>query len=102
MLFRSLYPAELRARAASHAGGADANGALAGSVLASLNESVLLLTPQAGLAAETRGDAALAEKWLQEAATVDRQYEPRWTLANFYFRQSQPTCKFANRAKKMR
>lgn len=39
-----------------------------------------------GLAAEIRGDSALAEKWLQEAAHVDRQFEPRWTLANFYFR----------------
>src|SRR5262249_38135405 len=40
-----------------------------------------------GLAAEIRGDSAQAEKWLLEAATVDHQYEPRWTLANFYFRQ---------------
>jgi tetratricopeptide (TPR) repeat protein len=40
-----------------------------------------------GLAAETRGDAATAERWLLEAARVDRQFEPRWTLANFYFRQ---------------
>lgn len=39
-----------------------------------------------GLAAETRGDIALAEKWLLDAAAVDLQYEPRWTLANFYFR----------------
>ena len=28
-----------------------------------------------------------AERWLLEAARVDRQFEPRWTLANFYFRQ---------------
>ena len=41
-----------------------------------------------GLAAETRGDFALAEKWLLDAARVDHQFEPRWTLANFYFRQS--------------
>jgi tetratricopeptide (TPR) repeat protein len=40
-----------------------------------------------GLAAETRGDFAAAEKWLLDAARVDHQYEPRWTLANFYFRQ---------------
>jgi tetratricopeptide (TPR) repeat protein len=39
-----------------------------------------------GLAAETRGDLAAAEKWLLDAARVDRQFEPRWTLANFYFR----------------
>jgi len=40
-----------------------------------------------GLAAEIRGDTAAAERWLQEAAHVDRQFETRWTLANFYFRQ---------------
>jgi hypothetical protein len=34
-----------------------------------------------------RGDFATAEKWLLEAASVDRQLEPRWTLANFYFRR---------------
>jgi hypothetical protein len=40
-----------------------------------------------GLAAETRGDFPAAERWLLEAARVDHQFEPRWTLANFYFRQ---------------
>jgi tetratricopeptide (TPR) repeat protein len=40
-----------------------------------------------GLAAEIRGDNASAEKWLLDAARVDRQFEPRWTLANFYFRR---------------
>ncbi len=39
-----------------------------------------------GLAAEMLGDAASAERWLLDAARVDHQYEPRWTLANFYFR----------------
>jgi tetratricopeptide (TPR) repeat protein len=39
-----------------------------------------------GLAAEVRGDSASAEKWLLDAAEVDHQFEPRWTLANFYFR----------------
>lgn len=41
-----------------------------------------------GLAAESRGDAAGAERWLLDAARVDRQFEPRWTLANFFFRQT--------------
>ena len=40
-----------------------------------------------GLAAELRGENATAERWLQEAFSVDRQFETRWTLANFYFRQ---------------
>ena len=40
-----------------------------------------------GLAAEARGDVSAAERWLLDAARVDRQFEPRWTLANFYFRQ---------------
>jgi tetratricopeptide (TPR) repeat protein len=39
-----------------------------------------------GLAAEARGDVSGAEKWLLDAARVDRQFEPQWTLANFYFR----------------
>lgn len=39
-----------------------------------------------GLDAEVRGDFAGAEKWLTEATSIDRQFEPRWTLANFYFR----------------
>ena len=37
--------------------------------------------------------AASAERWLLDAARVDRQFEPRWTLANFYFRQ-QKTDRF--------
>ena len=40
-----------------------------------------------GLAAEGRGDFSGAEKWLLDAVRVDRQFEPRWTLANFYFRR---------------
>jgi tetratricopeptide (TPR) repeat protein len=40
-----------------------------------------------GLAAEIRGDPGSAEKWLLDAARVDREFEPRWTLANFYFRR---------------
>ena len=40
-----------------------------------------------GLTAEARGDFPGAEKWLLDAARVDRQFEPRWTLANFYFRR---------------
>jgi tetratricopeptide (TPR) repeat protein len=62
-----------------------------------LLEQVAALNPRAsaprirlGLAAEVRGDAAAAERWLLEAFSVDRQFETRWTLANFYFRQSRP------------
>ena len=40
-----------------------------------------------GFDAEVRGDLPDAERWLLEAARVDRQYEPRWALANFYFRR---------------
>lgn len=43
-----------------------------------------------GLDAEVRGDDSSAEKWLLEAARIDRQFEPRWTLANFYFRRENP------------
>lgn len=40
-----------------------------------------------GLLAEQRGDTVAAERWLRAAYEVDHQFEPRWTLANFYFRQ---------------
>ena len=43
-----------------------------------------------GLAAEAHGDFSGAEKWLLDAARVDHQFEPRWTLANFYFRRERP------------
>jgi hypothetical protein len=41
-----------------------------------------------GLAAEIRGDYSTAERWMLDATRVDRQFEPRWTLANFYFRRA--------------
>jgi hypothetical protein len=40
-----------------------------------------------GLSAEQAGDWSEAERDLLEAARVDRQYLPAWTLANFYFRR---------------
>jgi len=59
-----------------------------------LLEEVARLNPRAsaprirlGLAAELRGDTNQAERWLQDAFAVDHQFETRWTLANFYFRQ---------------
>ena len=59
-----------------------------------LLEEIVRLNPRAsaprirlGLAAELRGDANQAERWLQDAYLVDHQFETRWTLANFYFRQ---------------
>jgi tetratricopeptide (TPR) repeat protein len=40
-----------------------------------------------GLEAEARGDLPRAEKALLEAARVDLTFQPRWTLANYYFRR---------------
>jgi len=40
-----------------------------------------------GLLAERNGDWSGAERNLLEAAGVDRQYLPAWTLANYYFRR---------------
>jgi tetratricopeptide (TPR) repeat protein len=58
-----------------------------------LTEKIAALNPYSsapriklGLAAEVRGDSDTAEKWLLAAARVDHQFEPSWTLANFYFR----------------
>lgn len=40
-----------------------------------------------GLEAEARGDPVPAERSLLRAAEADRLYDPRWTLANYYFRR---------------
>lgn len=40
-----------------------------------------------GLEREAALDYSAAERCLLEAARVDRTYQPRWTLANFYFRR---------------
>ncbi|MEQ1885340.1 MAG: hypothetical protein ABL967_09785 [Bryobacteraceae bacterium] len=60
-------------------------------------ERIAVLNPMAsaprirlGLAAELRGDPVTAEHWLLSAARVDHQFEPSWTLANFYYRQNRP------------
>ena len=57
-------------------------------------ERIVELTPRVsaprirlGLAAEQRGDFAVAERVLRDAYAVDHQFETRWTLANFYLRQ---------------
>jgi tetratricopeptide (TPR) repeat protein len=62
-----------------------------------LLEEIAALNPRAsaprirlGLAEEMKGDTAAAERWLLDAFSVDRQFETRWTLANFYFRQGRP------------
>jgi len=55
--------------------------------IAALNPSSSAPRIRLGLAAESRGDFVAAEHWLLSAARVDRQFEPSWTLANFYFRQ---------------
>ena len=69
-------------------------GEYAGQDTTPLSEDIAALNPRSsaprirlGLAAELRGDNVAAERWLQEAFSVDRQFETRWTLANFYFRQ---------------
>jgi hypothetical protein len=53
-----------------------------------------------GLVAEQRGDAARAERDLLEAARIDRQYDPRATLANYYFRRGaqEPFWRWAREA----
>lgn len=41
----------------------------------------------AGLAAEEAGDYAGAERSLLEAARINRQHLPAWSLTNYYFRR---------------
>ena len=63
-----------------------------------LTERIAVLNPYSsaprirlGLAAEVSGDPVGAERWLLDGARVDGQFEPRWTLANFYFRAGNKT-----------
>jgi tetratricopeptide (TPR) repeat protein len=42
-----------------------------------------------GLRYEGNGDNAAAERCFLRAASVDNQYLPRWTLANYYFRRGE-------------
>jgi tetratricopeptide (TPR) repeat protein len=44
---------------------------------------------QLGLELESSGDLGQAEQILLEAARFDHQYQPAWTLANYYFRRNQ-------------
>jgi hypothetical protein len=62
-------------------GGADVRRAL---MLNPRNYEALILM---GLGEESAGNASEAEHDLLAAARMDRDYLPRWTLANFYFRQ---------------
>jgi hypothetical protein len=64
--------------------GGDATGLLERA--AALNPTSSAPRIRLGLAAEIRGDNASAEQWLLDAARIDKQFEPRWTLANFCFR----------------
>ncbi|HEY2014732.1 MAG TPA: hypothetical protein VGH38_14590 [Bryobacteraceae bacterium] len=45
-----------------------------------------------GLQAEAQGDNATAEQFLLRAADEDKQYLPRWTLTNFYYRHGNETA----------
>ncbi|HTB15137.1 MAG TPA: hypothetical protein VK752_26380 [Bryobacteraceae bacterium] len=53
-----------------------------------------------GLLEESSRDLTAAEQSLREAARIDRQYLPAWTLANFYFRRAdrERFWEWANRA----
>src|SRR5579872_747331 len=54
---------------------------------AALNPQDASLWIRLGLGVEVHGDMRTAEKLLLHAADINRQYEPRWTMANFYFRR---------------
>jgi len=56
-------------------------------VAVTLNPRLAIAWIQLGLDAEAEGNLAEGETNLLQAARVDRQYVPAWTLANFYFRR---------------
>lgn len=53
-----------------------------------LNPSDARAWMELGLLYESAGNLALAEQSLLHAAEEDKQYLPRWTLANYYYRRS--------------
>jgi tetratricopeptide (TPR) repeat protein len=55
---------------------------------AALDPSDASIWIRAGLQAEAAGDFERAEDFLLRASRLSRQYEPRWTLANYYFRRA--------------
>jgi tetratricopeptide (TPR) repeat protein len=72
---------------------ADANDRTATELLqhaVTLNSSDSRLWDELGLRYERQGNRAEATRCLLRAAEVDRQYLPRWTLANYYFRGNEP------------
>jgi len=75
----------LKLAALEQAGGADpAPALLAAARLDPMNAEVRI---RLGLVAELRGNLPAAEDDLLEAARRSRQFAPRWTLANYYFRR---------------
>ena len=44
-----------------------------------------------GLEEELSGNFQAAERYLLHAAAISREYVPRWTLANYYFRRENAT-----------
>jgi len=68
--------------------GIDPDEALAAASRLNPSDSSVLI--RRGLRAEFRGDFAAAEKFLLEAARVDKLFDPRATLANFCFRRNNP------------
>jgi tetratricopeptide (TPR) repeat protein len=54
---------------------------------AALDASNASIWIRAGLQAEAAGDFERAEELLLRASRLSRQYQPRWTLANYYFRR---------------
>jgi tetratricopeptide (TPR) repeat protein len=48
------------------------------------NSELLMRT---GIRAEARGEYAQSERYLLRAAEVDRRFQPRWALTNYYFRR---------------
>lgn len=78
----------LRLANAREAAGADPIPAL--EAAAALDPGNAAVWMRLGLAAELHGDFATAGRCLLEAARVSRQFEPSWTLANYYCRRNDP------------
>ena len=83
--------ARIRAWLAEHreSNGLDPGGDLAAA--AALNPRDSSVRIRLALRAENQGDPEGAERLLLHAADLDRLFEPRWALANYYFRRGDPS-----------
>jgi tetratricopeptide (TPR) repeat protein len=83
------YPARLASMLEAQGDSAEAVRLLDRAAVINPNDSRIWIS--LGLLSESLGEYKKAEQYLLGAARVDRMFDPRWTLANFYYRTGDAT-----------